>query len=214
MSEQQISKLVGALTEHQRHFGKMPTDDRQWVIQNTEAAIILFADVVKNRGRIEVKKLLERLSITIALPTIRDFKAVEHFVVDMSSSAKVKISGLGDNFETHFLPRVERDEVAAEELAVYKLLERAYDPAIITALGGEAKVEITLGQFFAAFAKQPNGEKGALLTNGYGSVGYIRGIKRVLWAVSGSWSVGGWSFEAFPLGYPYRWDGGDQFLSR
>src|SRR3989338_4608008 len=105
MSEQQISKLVGALTEHQRHFGKMPTDDRQWVIQNTEAAIILFADVVKNRGRIEVKKLLERLSVTIALPVVKEFTVKDNFVVNVSNKAMVKISGLGDNLETHFLPR-------------------------------------------------------------------------------------------------------------
>ena len=185
MSERQISELAGALTRHQHHFGQMPTDDRQWIIQNTEAAIGLFAAAVKNRVVAPVKQLLERLSASVAVPAVKDFTAKEHFVVDTSKKAKVKISYLGNNLKKNFLPKVESDEVAAEELAINKLLEYAYDPAIITALGGEAKVEISLGQFFAAFAKQPNGEKGALLTNGYANIGYVRDIEGVLWAVSG-----------------------------
>ena len=52
MSEQQnqISVLAGALVTHQRRFSKMPTEDRQWAIQNTEEAIGLFAEAVKNRN--------------------------------------------------------------------------------------------------------------------------------------------------------------------
>ena len=161
-----------------------------------------------------MKKLLERLSATIASPSVKDFTAKEHFVVDTSKKAKVKISYLGDNLKKHFLPKVEKSEVAAEELAVNKLLEYAYDPAIITALGGEAKVEISLGQFFAAFAKQPNGEKGALLTNGYANVGYVRDINGVLWAIRGRWDDDGWHFGALSLDNPSRWNDGLQFLSR
>ena len=207
-------ELAGALTRHQHHFGQMPTDDRQWIIQNTEAAIGLFAAAVKNRVVAPVKQLLERLSASVAVPAVKDFTAKEHFVVDTSKKAKVKISYLGNNLKKNFLPKVESDEVAAEELAINKLLEYAYDPAIITALGGEAKVEISLGQFFAAFAKQPNGEKGALLTNGYANIGYVRDIEGVLWAVTASWLGDGWLFEANPLGNPGRWGVGDRFLSR
>ncbi len=162
------------------------------------------------------KKLLERLSTTIAIPAITLFTASEHLIVDTSKKAKVKISYLGYNMRQYFLPKVESDEVAAEEFAINKLLENSFDPAIITALGGEAKVEITLGQFFAVFAKQPNGEKGALLTNGYANVGYIRDINGVLWAVRG-YCRGhdlGWRFEADPLDDPGRWGVGRQFLSR
>jgi hypothetical protein len=160
------------------------------------------------------KQLLQRLSTTIAVPAMTQFIAADNFIVDTSKKAAMKINYLGDNFKANFLQKVESDEVAAEDLAINKLLENAYDPAIITALGGEAKVEITLGQFFAAFAKQPNGEKGTLLTNGYANVGYVRDIKGVLWAVRGDWSDDGWHFDANPLDGPSRWSDGNQFLSR
>ena len=160
------------------------------------------------------KGLFERLATTIAIPTVASFTSSGFFIIDTSKKATVKISGLGDNFKKHFLPKVEKNEVAAEDLAINKLLEYAYDPAIITALGGEAKVEITLGQFFSAFAKQPNGEAGPLLTNGYANVGYIRDIEGVLWAVFGRWRVDGWYFGARPLDDPFRWNVDNQFLSR
>lgn len=53
MSEQQIGQintLADKLVEFQRHFGQMPTEDCQWAIQNTKAAIDLFATAVKNRN--------------------------------------------------------------------------------------------------------------------------------------------------------------------
>jgi|GEM_PF-1202822 len=56
MSERQNSELAGALTRHQHHFGAMPTEDRQWAIQNTETAIGLFAEAVKNRRREEASQ--------------------------------------------------------------------------------------------------------------------------------------------------------------
>lgn len=215
MAEQQkCKKLAAVLVEHQDHFAAMSSDDCQWAIQNPKDAIALFADAVKNRTAPVEKKLLERLSSTVALPAIKDFTAKEHFVLDTSKKAKVKISYLGDNFKKNFLAKVEKNEVAAEELAINKLLEYAYDPAIITFLGGEPKVEITLGQFFAAFAKQPNGEEGVLLTNGWANVGYIRDINGVLWAVGGFWDDDGWRFEARALGDPFGWFGGPRFLSR
>lgn len=158
------------------------------------------------------KKLLERLS-TIALPAVKDFTAKEHFVVDTSKKAVVKVSYLSDNFKANFLQKVESDKVA-EELAINKLLENSFDPIIITALGGEAKVEITLGQFFAVFAKQPNGETGVLLTNGYANVGYIRDTHGVLWVVGGHWYDDGWNFFASPLDDPHYWYSGCRFLSR
>jgi hypothetical protein len=161
------------------------------------------------------KQLLERLSTTISIPAVTSsFTASEHFVVDTSKKAKVKISLLGHNFKANFLQKVESEEVAAEELAINKLLENSFDSAIVTALGGEVKVEITLGQFFAAFAKQPNGEKGALLTNRGANVGYIRDINGVLWAVYGRWNDDGWNFDANPLAHPSYWNEGTQFLSR
>lgn len=170
----------------------------------------------KNPSGAVVKQLLRRLSITIAIPTITSFRASEHFVVDMSPEAKVKIYHLDEKFKINFLPKIESSKVVAEDLAINKLIEeKAFDPAIITALGGEAKVEITLGQFFAVIAKQPKGEEGPLLTYGPPNVGYIRNINGDLWAVCGQWCPEGWFLSAMPLSTgPCYWTAGCQFLSR
>lgn len=45
----QVSKLAGTLTEHQRGFEILSTEDRQWVISNPKEAIGLFVGAVKNR---------------------------------------------------------------------------------------------------------------------------------------------------------------------
>ncbi len=161
----------------------------------------------------KAKKLLKRLPTTIAVPTMTQFIAADNFIADTSEKAKVKISGLGSAFKTNYLLKIEENKVATEGLAINKLLEYAHDPAIITFLGGEPNVEISLGQFFAAFAKQPNGEKGDLLTNGYANVGYIRDINGVLWSVYGRWVYDGWIFGVHSLGSSRRWHDGVQFLS-
>lgn len=150
----------------------------------------------------------------ITIPSITQFIATENFVVDVSNNARVKISHLGEAFLKNFLPKVEGYKVVAEDLIINKLLECSFDPAIITALGGEAKVEITLGQYFAAFAKQPNGEDGPLLKDGQNNVGYIRDINSILCAIRGRWLVDGWDFGASPLGSPNVWLGGRHFISR
>lgn len=167
-------------------------------------------------GTVEVvwKKLLEQVGSLVMPAVEKGFRAKDHFVRDTSATAKVKISGWGGNFEKLFLNKVEQGEVAAETLKVSRLLEDAFDPAIVTDLGGEAKVEITLGQFFAAFAKQPNGEEGILLTNGYANVADVRDDEGVLWAVSGGWGDDGWYFNALSVDNPLGWLRDSLFLSR
>lgn len=206
MSEQQnqISKLAGALTEHQRHFSKMSTENRQWVIQNTEAAIGLFSDAVMNRVGKVVEKLLERLSVAIALPAVKQFAAAEKFRPGKTIDG-IKVGWLGDNFKEHLLPKIESDEVAAEELAVNKLLKNSRDPAIITALGGEETVEVSLGQFWE-FLKTADQK--------FWYVAYIRDTENVLWAVSADWVGGGLNVVASSLGSPGGWIAGSRFLSR
>src|SRR3989344_5658306 len=98
MSERQISELAGALTRHQHHFGKMSTDDRQWVIQNTEAAIGLFADAVKNRAATEVKKRLKFIR-PVSLSAIPEFIAADKFREGKTIDG-IKVAWLGKNFKT------------------------------------------------------------------------------------------------------------------
>lgn len=204
MSEQQpqVSKMAGALVEHQRAFEVMPTDDRQWVIMNTVHAIELFAGAVKNRAGVGVKKLLKFVH-SISLPAISKFVAAEKFREDETVDG-IKVGWLGSNFKTNFLKKVEKS-VPALEMREHELVVRSRDPAIITELGGEENVETTLGQFWE-FLKTADQ---ALV-----HVRHIRDVNGVLWAVHGYWNVDGLYVEANPLGNPLVWDSGRRFLSR
>ena len=203
MSERQISELAGALTRHQNHFSKMSTDDRQWAIQNTEAAVDLFASAVKNRAGNVVKKLLDFVT-TVRIVGIASFVAKKKFVEGKMTDG-IRVGWLSDNFEKHLLPKIEKNDVAAEELTVHKLLTASRDPAIITALGGEENVEITLGQFWE-FLKTADQK--------FYYVAYIRDTEDVLWAVFAVWLGDGLHVGALSLGSPDGWLAGHRFLSR
>ncbi len=207
MSEQQnqINVLAGALTTHQRHFVQMSTENRQWVIQNTEAAIDLFAEAVKNRAsdiKTAAVKLLEFVR-TVSLAAVDKFVAAEKFRLGKTIDG-IKVGWLGDNFKAGFLSKIE-EQTPALEIREHELLKNSRDPAIITELGGEEKVEITLGQFWE-FLKTADRR--------FWYVAYIRDTKDVLWAVDADWHSDGLCVEADSVDRPYEWDADNRFLSR
>lgn len=202
MSEQQISKLASSLVEHQSAFGSMPTDDRQWVIQNTKSAIVLFIEAMKNRPAIAVTKLLEFVK-TVSLPAVGTFVAAEKFRPGETIDG-INVGWLGDNFKANFLGKTE-DQMPALKIREHKLLKGSRDPAIITELGGEEKVEISLGQFWE-FLKTAD--------QSLWYVVYIRNDDNVLWAVHAHWLGGGLSVGANSLDDPNDWDTDNRFLSR
>jgi len=65
----------------------------------------------------EPKKLLQ-LMLTVSVAGAEKFVAKEHFKVDTSLKAKVKIAFLWDDFSKHFLPKTE-EGVLKGELKVY-----------------------------------------------------------------------------------------------
>lgn len=160
------------------------------------------------------KKLLE-LVTTVSVPACEKFVAKEHFKVDTSRKAKVKIAFLWDNFSKHFLPKTE-EGVLAGEIKVHKLLQSSLDAPIMTELGDPTAYSTTLADMWVMLEKQPNGEKGALLINGYANIFYIHDTEGNLWAVSARWYAahGGWNVGAVSVGYPRRWFDGTRVLSR
>ena len=64
-TEQQIPKLTGQLVEHQKAFASLSSEDAQWVIANTVAAIGLFVTAVKNRAQQEIEKAVEVVKRTL-----------------------------------------------------------------------------------------------------------------------------------------------------
>jgi len=159
------------------------------------------------------ESLLEFVSTVVIPATTKKFIARDNFIVDTSEKAKVKICFLGDNFEENFLGKTE-DAIVEITLRYYKLRKGSVDNPIIAEIGGKEKAETTLTEMFSLMEKQPNGEKGALLTNGYANIFYIRDTNGVLWAVHCHWGDGGWVVHDSSTGLPLVWIAGFQVFSR
>lgn len=157
--------------------------------------------------------LLEPIGTVEVPATAGMFIASGHFVKDTSRKAEVRISYLGDNFKEWFLGKNE-ESIQEIVLRYAKLRQYSVDSPIIAELGGEAKAETTLTEVRALMAKQAKGEDGALLTNGWANIFYIRDITNSLRAVFVFWYYDGWRIGADSVGRPDRWDDGRQVFSR
>ncbi|NCN52880.1 hypothetical protein GW950_00245 [Candidatus Wolfebacteria bacterium] len=145
---------------------------------------------------------------TVKVPGNDKFVASDHFT---TNSKAVKIAWLGNNFEQHFLAKVE--EPQSEVVLRYaKLKQGSSDKPILAELGDKA--ETTLASIWEFLKKQPNGESGALLTNGYANIFYVRDAKGVLWAVDAYWDSGSWGVYAYSVEDPFRWSDGSRVFSR
>jgi len=83
-------------------------------------------------------------------------------------------------------------------------------------LGDSRSYSTTLVDLWAMLEKQPGGEEGALLVNGYANIFYIHDVEGNLWAVGAYWNsdVGGWCVYASSVEYPYGWLDGRRVVSR
>ncbi|MBA3789157.1 hypothetical protein H0X32_02035 [Patescibacteria group bacterium] len=97
----------------------------------------------------------------------------------------MKIYGIGVNFKSNFLGKIE-DATRAETLKISKLKKASVDGPIMTETG-EMTTETTVGQFWEQLKQQGNGQSGPLLVNGYANIAYIRDQNEVLWAVDAGW---------------------------
>jgi hypothetical protein len=75
-------------------------------------------------------------------------------------------------------------------------------------LGGEAKVETTLTELWDMLKKQPKGEDGDLLINGYANIFYIKDAEGVLRAVLVHWFAAGWFVSADSVELSLEWSAG------
>lgn len=160
-----------------------------------------------------LKSLLE-VVCTVAVSAVERFAAADHFKVDTSDSAVVKIGDMGDNFRANFLSKVEKN-VPAAELVVRRLTKNALDKDIREELGSDCE-ETTLAHLWEMLTRQSRGQKGNLLTNGYANICYIKDAKGKLWAVDVRWDAyyDGWRVLASSVGVPHRWLAGFQVFSR
>jgi len=183
-------------------------------VWNGQPKEVITAAAMEIFSRMPTKPSILEFVGTVKVPeTTGKFVAKDHFVVDMSDKAKVKIWSLGSNFEKWFLDKVE-EPISETVLGYHNLRKSSVDGPIINELGGEEKAEIILTEIFALMERQSNGEKGDLLTNGYANIFYIRDTAGVLRAVYCYWYGFGWSVHAYSVGFPLGWVAGVQVFSR
>ena len=164
----------------------------------------------------KLELLLEPVGTVTTSATTTAFVAKEKLVLDTSNKAKVKISYLGDNLKACFLSGKGKteDPISEQTLRYGKLRKASVDMPIVNELGGEAKAETTFSEIYDLMVKQPKGEKGALLNNGWANIFYVRDQNGVLRAVVMYWRDDGWHLHAYPFECPGRWCGGGQVFSR
>lgn len=152
--------------------------------------------------------LLELVSTVSTAPTEK-FVAADFFKAGTKNG--VRIAWIGDNFNSKFGKKIEKN-IVASTIRVHTLLKDSLDAPIITELGDTH--ETSLAELSQLLTAQGNGEDGTLLTNGYANIFYIRDIEGILWAVRALWRSGGWCVGAFSVERPRGWDAGRQVLSR
>lgn len=145
-------------------------------------------------------------------PCVTRFVARDSFVVGTRVSARVKISNLGYNFRVWFLDKTEIN-VPVSTLVYGDLSNDSLDDPIIQSLGGEEKVETSLAEVFHLMSLQPAGEEGALLTNGWANIFYIRGVDRVLRVVRVRWCRWSWEVDTYSTSDPDEWRTGFRVFS-
>ncbi len=196
---------------------------QDFIVRNPKEAGRQFTSFLKNGGKVigeqvtNEPSLLELVSTVVVPATTSKFVAKEKFIRDTGRKAKVKISHLGGNFTEWYLAGDGKteDPISEQTLRYHKLRQSSMDGPIIAELGGEARAETTLTEVFSLMEKQSNGENGALLTDGYANIFYVRdsaGLLRTV-GVYWSWSADGWLVYALSVGNPSRWNAGNQVFS-
>lgn len=178
-------------------------------IEDIEVAVKVFL-----RGAFELVlvKILDMLGTVKISATTEKFVVKQKFVKD---SKEVKFYGIWDNFTSWFLDgdgKIE-EPVGEQVLSYGKLTKNSVDGLIIEELGGEEKVETTLSAIYGLLLKQPKGEEGALLTNGYANIFYVKDINGVLRAVNVLWDDYGWRVYVNSVGRTLVWLAGRRVFS-
>ncbi len=129
-----------------------------------------------------------------------------------TSILKNKNYWLSDTFKEKILGDIKEVPEVKYEVIPHVLTEYTHDDTIREQIGIMTKEEC-LALLIYLTSKQPNGEGGVLLTNGYSNIiGYVQTDESVL-AVYGFWRSDGRQWRCH--GYePSGWSDGSQFLSR
>lgn len=155
---------------------------------------------------------------TIAIPALAErFSVREKYIPNYGLKAKpgVRIARLGHDFQAWFGDTVE-EEATVEIVASYARLTRSSVDRgqILAALDNRPDLAMFPRQIYWLMERQPNGEPGTLLTNGWANIFYLPGLTRV---VGVSWDDddihGGWVVLANSVTYLSGWFDGHRVFS-
>ena len=146
--------------------------------------------------------LLCPLETAVVPATIEPFNIRDN----IKRAAGIKLSTVWGPFKERYFGKIE-DSMPEVTYRKYKLQRIAPDGPIITALGGETKVEGTMSAVFALLQRQGNGGDGFLQTNGYANVFYSRDKHSELCAIRIGWTSEGWVIDAISVQDPLAWNG-------
>lgn len=171
-----------------------------------------FLRFISGQGKIVFDTILTLLG-TITVSAQKKFIVRDHFKLDTSKNAVVKIGYILGNFTAWFNNLVE-DEVTAGELKYHKLEQDAGAEQFFAELGDNSVVK--LSQIFALMRMQPKGEDGVLLTNGYANLFKVRDANGEARVVGVGWraGLGYWRVSANPLGVPILWAADNRVFSQ
>lgn len=157
----------------------------------------------------EKNKILNFVSITPIVPNT--FAIKKRFVISNENKDHIAayFSGIFADLFLNYYGST-KSQIEGGTLHCHKLLKTLCDGPIIATLGGEEKVEITLGEIFFLMEKQKNGEDGILLNDGSGNIFYVRDKNGELRAVVVRWDDddGVWFINAYSIEHPTGWSYG------
>lgn len=144
---------------------------------------------------------------TVSIPGITSpFVARYHFVANLSDTAPVKLSYIGDDFNKWFLydDGLIEGPQKPRKLGFYQLRAQSFDRRIIDSLGGRDRVVTSLASIFFLMQKQQEGKLHALLPY-CANIFYALDRTDCLRAVGVSMHNGGWSCGASDIHHHHPW---------
>lgn len=162
---------------------------------------------LKNSVQIVETKIFDFIDVVI-IPAMKEkFVAKEKIFF---KSEEVKFYGIEDNVHKWFLNDEKIEKPIGERKLCYStLVNMAVDSMVISEIGSEAKAETTLSEVYHLLTKQPDAEKGVLITNGYSNIFYIRDASHVLRALRVFWHKNGWFLIADSIELSYNLNKGN-----
>lgn len=207
IAEVMPGKLNALVKNIMRQTGETDANEAVRLINSGEWVLTKVAQAIKN--------ILESVGTIVVSATTGTFIAREKFVVGTDRKTRVKINHISNDFTEWFLSgggKIE-DPIGEQTLRYQALKQSSIDSPIIAELGGEPKVETTLTEVFSLMEKQPNGEEGVLLNNGWANIFYVRDKNNILRTMHMYW-YGGWNAHAYSVEDPITWRDGYRAFSR